>query len=163
MKLEYYITREDYADFSQFYFIKYRLKRYLVGNLMLTTGVIFFIVLTIPSATLSDTAWVAVFILLVYGLTLNQTITSSKNIPMEDGSFLGAKECEFTEAQIMAVDKHSESKYNWSGIKRLEESKKAFYLYTDTLYAILIPKRTFSNETEMDLFRDLVNRKVNGG
>ena len=53
----------------------------------------------------------------------------------------------------MDKDTHTESKYNWDAIVRVDETGDSFYLYTNSYHAIVIPKRTVNKEQEIELTR----------
>ena len=68
---------------------------------------------------------------------------------------------EFSEEYISFRDKDSDGRFQWNAIKSLEEDSKAFYLYLDTIMALLIPKRYFVDKSEEQAFRNYVQSKLN--
>jgi hypothetical protein len=54
---------------------------------------------------------------------------------------------------IIDKDTHTESRYNWDAIVRLAETTEAYYLYTNSYHAIVIPKRAVDKEQEKELIR----------
>lgn len=48
----------------------------------------------------------------------------------------------------------------WSGVKRLRESKDYFFLSLGMGKEIIIPKRAFSIQEEIDVFRKYVNKRI---
>jgi hypothetical protein len=89
------------------------------------------------------------------------SLTRRKSIPKENGSFLGKKVYELSEEYINFSDKESDGRFQWKAIKSLEEDSKAFYLYLDTIMALLIPKRYFVDKSAEQAFRNYVQRKLN--
>ncbi len=160
MKLVVDITREDYADFAKHHFMKNGLRKsiimysiaYIIIQLyfLINYGINLFAI--IFSTVIF---WLTCFLLIYFRLK------STKKIPLKDGSFLSDTEYIFLEEKILYKSKDSEGSLNWSIIKRFDNGKKAFYLYTDSLIAYVIPKRVFQNEEEMIVFRNLVERKIN--
>jgi hypothetical protein len=158
MKLIIDITRQDYADFNKFHFVKTTLKR-TVLTLALTIFVIqlflnreqFDWVLTLFSSTVCG---------LVYYFIINRSLNKTKHIPDHDGAILGQKELEFLEDKIAYKTPNSEGSSAWTSIKKLEESSKAFYLYMDTNMAMLVPKRVFVHKSDEDAFKEFVQSKI---
>ena len=59
---------------------------------------------------------------------------------------------------IIDRDKLSESKYAWEAIIKKEETRGAFYLYTNSYHAIVIPKRILRDPAERKEIEQLLNR-----
>ena len=56
-----------------------------------------------------------------------------------------------------------ESGFNpWGEISRVQELEKYFIIGVNASDAIILPKRAFKNENEIDGFKDLVSDKING-
>ena len=158
MKLTIDITREDYADYNKFHFVKTRLKRSII--VILATLIIVEIFLNkdkfdLTSTIISSIAGVGMYVFIIY-----RSFNKIKKIPVDGGHILGQKEIEFTEEKYYSKTKNSEGSAEWSTIKSIEENKKSFYLYVDKNMAIMVPKRVFKDETEMNEFRNLVTRKI---
>lgn len=68
---------------------------------------------------------------------------------------------EFSEENISFSDKDSDGRFQWNAIKSFEEDRKAFYLYIDTIMALMIPKRYFVDKSEEQAFRKYVQSKLN--
>jgi hypothetical protein len=54
--------------------------------------------------------------------------------------------------QIINIDKVSTLTCKWQGIVKYAVTKDAFYLYTDPLRAMVIPKRLFNSQAELSEF-----------
>ena len=163
MKLEIEITRQDYVDFNTFIFFKTRVWRTVLTGII---GLVVMQVLINLSRTHIDMGGLIVssaFYIAAYCFLIYRGLLKAKKAPQADGSILGHKVVEFTEDGISAKDKDSQSQYNWSAIKSIEESKKAFYLFIDTNMAMVIPKRSFENEFERQSFTDFSKKKINRG
>lgn len=92
---------------------------------------------------------------------MNRILNKTKSIPDNDGTILGQKEMEFAENKIVYKTANSEGSSDWTTIKKLEESSKAFYLYMDTNMAMLVPKRVFKDKSDEETFKTLVRQKIN--
>ena len=159
MKLTIDISRQDYADFNKFHFIKTKLKRTVITGVL--TIIILQLFLNREQFNLTATIFSSVVCVLVYLFAINRSLKKTKSIPNNDGTILGQKELEFSKDKIIYKTANSEGKSAWTTIKKLEESSKAFYLYMDTNMAMLVPKRVFKDKSEEETFKTLVRQKIN--
>jgi hypothetical protein len=53
----------------------------------------------------------------------------------------------------------SSGNLKWSTLKKFKETKEFFYLYTTSFSAIIIPKRAFNSESDLNAFKSLVVSK----
>jgi hypothetical protein len=163
MKLEVDITRQDYLNYNVYHFIKTQLTQTIIIGLV---GLVILQYamnkdessLNIISLIFSSLLYISIFCVIMY-----YNIHKTRLIPRDDGAFLGKKSYEFLDDHIYFKDKHSEGQIQWSAIKHLGNSKKAFYLGLETNMAIMIPKRHFSDKAEEERFHSLVQGKLNGG
>jgi Ca2+/Na+ antiporter len=158
MKLTIDITREDYSDFNKFHFIKTKLKRSILIGLLTLISMEYFV--NRDHFDLTLTIIISIVCIVVYCWATYQGLNKTKNTPDNDGAILGPKEMEFGDDKISYATKNSQGSYDWTSIKYLRESSKAFYLYVDTNMAMLVPKRTFGNENELEDFRKIISKKV---
>lgn len=159
MKFTYSLTREDYYDFNKFYFIKKKLKSVIIIGIMMLCAFEFFLNLNKfkPWPTLiSSLAWVT-----YYFFHYSHYLNSTKKIPVENGQFLTERTIDFTVDHIREVTSNWESTSSWEIVLKLEESPKSFYLFTDSMAAIFIPKRVFECKADENDFRDFVNKQIN--
>lgn len=66
----------------------------------------------------------------------------------ENQHVLGDAEIVLSETGIIDRDAVSESRYSWDAIVRYAETDDSHYLYTNSYYAIVIPKRAVRTEAE---------------
>lgn len=159
MKLTIDISRQDYADFNKFHFIKTKLKGTVITGVLTVIFLQIFLnreQFNLTATIVSSTAW-----LLMYVLVISRRLNKTKRIPDNDGTILGQKEIEFCEDKIIYKTEKSDGSNAWTTIKKLEESSKAFYLYMDTNVAMVVPKRVFKDKADEDEFKTLVIRKIN--
>lgn len=159
MKLTIDISRQDYADFNKFHFLKTKLKRTLITGAL--TVIILQLFLNREQFDLTATIISSVACILVYVFAINRSLNKTKSIPDNDGTILGQKEMEFAEDKIIYKTANSEGSSDWTTIKKLEESSKAFYLYMDTNMAMLVPKRVFKDKSDEEIFKTLIRQKIN--
>ena len=160
MTLEIEMTRQDYLDYNIYYFLKNRLTPTIVNFLLSLLVLQLFIH---DKKTVSDMNQVIItsaLYLIIYFLSVYYSLYRSKKIPHENGVILGLKAYDFTDEGVAYVDKNNRGQYNWSVVKSINESKKAFYLYIDTEVAIVIPKRYFSDELNKHEFVELVKKNI---
>ena len=62
------------------------------------------------------------------------------------------------------IENYKDIKYDWIHFNKIKEDEKYYFLYPsklkNTLY-LIIPKRVFKDESEEQVFKELVNRKLN--
>ncbi len=159
MKLTIDISRQDYADYNKFHFVKTKLKRTVITGVL--TVFILQVFLNLDQFDLTATIVSSIVSVLVYVFIINMSLNKTKSIPDNDGTILGQKELEFFEDKINYKTVNSEGSNAWTTIKKLEESSKAFYLYMDTNMAMLVPKRFFKDKSDEEAFKTLVRQKIN--
>lgn len=158
MKVTTNITREDYLDFNKFHFVKTRLKQTaLIG--VVTICIVEF-VLNEDHFDLLSTIVSSVVAIALYSFIIYRSISRMKKLPSDNGSILGEKELEFTDEHIAYRTKNAQGTSDWSTITKVAESSRAFYLYMDTNMAIMVPKRAFTNEAELNQFKNIVARNT---
>ena len=158
MKLTIDITREDYADFNKFHFMQTRLNRTILTGVLAV--LILEYILNRDGFDLTATIISSLVCIVFYCWAIYRSLNRTKNIPDNDGTILGPKEMEFGDDKITYSTKNSQGTCEWTSIKYLKESSKAFYLYMDANMAMIIPKRTFMTDTALEDFRKLVGTKV---
>lgn len=78
----------------------------------------------------------------------------------ENRQFLEPAELVISETGILAKDITSETKYNWEAIVRKAETSSCHFLYTNTQFAIVIPKRILVNAQERQELQQLFNQHL---
>ena len=159
MKLQFEITREDYADFNKFDFISTKLKSIILTGIICIVIMLLFInskKIDLIKSIVSTLLFISIYFYIYY-----IELKKSKNIPITNGSILGRKYYEFSNTKIKYKTANSEGLYEWNIAKIIKENKKAFYIYIDKNLAIVIPKRAFKNIDEIDEFRKLVYQNIN--
>jgi hypothetical protein len=163
MKLHTEITRQDYAEYNRYHFFQTKLKKTIFLGLL--TLISIQLILNREHFELVETIVSTIVAITIFIFLLNRNLNKTKNIPDNNGTILGEKEYDFTVNNITYNTKDSKGTIEWSLIKYQKESPTTFYLYTDSIMAIIIPKRYFKNSQELDEFRELISQrieKVNG-
>lgn len=78
----------------------------------------------------------------------------------ENKHVLEACEVGLSSQGIVDKDNESESFYKWDAIVKKAETPHAFYLYTNSYHAIVIPKRALQNEAERAQLQDLFSTNL---
>ncbi len=153
------VTREDYADFNTHLFIKRNLKKYIVLSIVMSLALPFLIT---SKSTPDYFDFMLAFIVynLVFWLLMYNRLRKTKNIPMEGSPALGERKYIISDSEFICENEMVFSKIRWDGIKSVDISKKAIYLFVDTNQAFIIPRRTFSDLIAENEFVELINRKV---
>ena len=66
----------------------------------------------------------------------------------ENHHVLDEAEIVLSESGIVDKDAHSESRYTWDAVVQFAETVDSFYLYTNSYYAIVIPKRAIKDNAQ---------------
>lgn len=69
-----------------------------------------------------------------------------------DGSFTQRQMLRIDEKGVTVTKSDSHQAYEWSAIKELALADRAFYFYLDTNAALVVPKQTFSTDSDAQSF-----------
>ena len=158
MKYTYEITRDDFANFSKFYYFKTRLKKSIITYAAVLIFVQFYLNRTNFDlrATIISTIFMIAVLVWAFYIGFNRV----KKIPLENGTILGFRTLELTQDEIICITDSSSVKVNWSKVKSLENDKQYYYLFVDANSAHIIPKRVFANQDEELAFVTFATGKV---
>lgn len=168
MKIKYNLTEDDYVNFN-IYHLKNSssLKRSIMINRFLTP--LIFLVMPFVLGNISNISfgyWAVIFVLTyilwvvlyeknLYKINKKRIIKMLKENSNE--GLLGEKTLEVDEKQIKSIDKSGESTIYIKTIKNIVEDKEYIFVYTNSVEAIVIPLRAFSNNEDKEKFKALLN------
>lgn len=138
MNLSTEITREDFYEFNRYHFMKTKLKNTIFLGLI--TIVVLQIVLNFNEFDLIPTIVSTITMFLIYPWLVMRSIKKTSNMPDKNGSILGRKNYEFGEEQIKYKTDRSEGQIAWKSITKLGIGRKAYYLYIDSMMALVFPR-----------------------
>jgi len=78
----------------------------------------------------------------------------------ENNHILNQAELEITENGICNKDKDSLIYQKWESVIRFAITKDFFYLYTNSIQALIIPKRLFNSQKEIGEFDKFISERV---
>ncbi len=158
-KIDYEIQREDYSEFNKYHFLKTKLKKTIIS------GSIFLVVLQIflnrDEFNLIPTIISIIVFVFSYFLIIRRSLNRTNKIPLANGKILGKKELIFSDTEIVHSDISSNGTIQWTAIKNIQKGKTAYYLYMDTLMAIVIPYRYFKDNSERKDFENFIEERIN--
>ena len=73
---------------------------------------------------------------------------------------IGPRSIAFEEDKLIAITKYSRLELLWPGFEKLGETKNYFFLFLSVNQAIVLPKRIFNSEEEIEYLRSFINRKL---
>lgn len=79
------------------------------------------------------------------------------------GSLLGKKTLRWGESEWVLESKNKSWTYPYSGLFKLDRTSDAFYIYTDPLNAVIVPKTAFQNDEEMEACLSWLEEKMKSG
>jgi len=168
MHLQYQLTRQEYKDFN--YYTSWsapekrgaRLKYYL-GSLAFYA--LFFVVVSILSkknptipALVIYSIFAVLFMLYLKWRVRRQIERWVDKLVEESGEsrIFSRNELTVTERGIHDKTDDSETTYQWSAILKRVEAYNCYYLYTNSRFALVVPKRVFSSTQERQEFDKLL-------
>ena len=158
MKYSYEITRDDFVNFSKFYYFKTRFKKNIITYVVIIILVQYYLNRNQfdLKATIISVVGIVIAIVLSFYIAFNRV----KQLPSENGTILGLRTIELTENEITCTTDSSSSMVNWSKVRSLEKDDKYYYLFLDTNSAYIIPKHVFANQNEESTFIEFVKSKI---
>jgi YcxB-like protein len=78
----------------------------------------------------------------------------------ENHHLLDETEVTITEENIISIDNSSTTKYSWKSIVRYAVTKDFFYLYINTIQALVIPKRLLKDQREIEELDKFITEKI---
>jgi len=158
-EIETDLTSEDYATYNKHLFNKGKLKKYILFSVIMSL-VLPYIITDYKQPRLSE--FIISFIVFnsIFIGYLYYRLGKTKNIPMRDGTTLGKRKYILQDNEFICEKANAESKIKWSGIKSMDVTSKAIYLFVDTNQAFIIPKRSFADIQAQNEFLETVNRKI---
>lgn len=78
----------------------------------------------------------------------------------ENYHFLYDTETTFTNTGILSIDKLSTTTYSWDSIVKFVVTKEYFYLYISSIQGLIIPKRLFASQKEIEGFEKFITEKI---
>ncbi len=79
---------------------------------------------------------------------------SIRNVISKNQTFAGDRELEINDDLVILHSKLSRTEYQFSAFIKLEEINDYYFIYTDKMVAIVIPKRTIGSKEFIELFRE---------
>ena len=163
MEINIDLTRDDYADFNKYWFLKKELKK----RIYLLIIVAFFLPLVINGGRPFDlmTYLITVIIAgLVFGLIYFGGMTLAmkriKKLPSDNGSILGIKKFMITDEGLIEESESNKNLQKWKSIKSVETNKNSVFIFVDKIAAYIIPKRFFKDETEQQNFIKTIEERM---
>ena len=172
MTLNYTITKEDYVSYYTYMYWDEPLRKRKRINNILKQASIFFLVIAILFFTnvhgVLNLFSLPIFLLII-GSTLLPLFTGKIQLakqaadiadnPDNDSIF---KKITLTILEDVLIVKSEmiESKFNWKGFTKKTEIDKYYYLFQNTMQAIIIPKRAFTNNEEKLAFDKILSRNL---
>lgn len=160
IRFGFQLTREEYFRFN--YYTAWASPQRRPYRLRYFARVIFFysaVALLYLISRQSPLFWIDITVFVVVGLIylLLTPILIRWSVRRKVADILSRKENQhvlenaeiiLSESGIIDRDAVSESKYSWDAIVRYAETEDSHYLYTNSYYAIVIPKRVIPTETD---------------
>lgn len=75
----------------------------------------------------------------------------------DNKAILGHQTISLTPEHLFVKTPGSESKYTWASIDKIVQNDKYIFLYISSISAIVVPKKAFSTENELQEFVEYVN------
>lgn len=172
MIIKYTLTKDDYVNYYTYMGwdapdqkkkkIRYYLRQLMINGVFI--AVIFY----------SDLFRFKPMLLYVYAgililIVTTQIFTARSNIAKQaekftenenNQSIFSEKIIEIDDSGIAAKDLYAESKYQWQAFIRKEENEHYYFLFLNSLQALIIPKRAFKQPEEKIKFEKLLTHHL---
>jgi len=164
MEITIDLTREDYADFNKYWFLKKGLKKRIYVVIIFAFGLPFFANSEQPFEMMFYLLSVLFYgmmfgILYLGGLYL--MIYRTKKLPSDNGSILGKKKYTITDEGLIEESENNVNIQKWNGIKSIEMNNTSIFIFVDNIAAYMIPKRFFNSVNDQENFVKLIKEKIN--
>jgi hypothetical protein len=164
MKIEANITRKDYGEFNQYYFLK---KGIIARNkwlfLLLFLFILFlrnirnnFDILSFVKDIFID----IVLFLIFYKILLYVVVKIAEKTSINNGAVIGKRTFTLTEEELIEESNVNRNYQKWSSILSLDENKNLIFLFIDNNVAYIIPKRDFKDKNEEELIKNYIRIKI---
>ena len=163
MEINIDLTRDDYADFNKYWFLKKGLKKriYLVIivafglPLVINSGRPFEIMTYLSTVVIAGLVFGLIYL---GGLTL--AMKRTKKLPSDNGSILGKKKFIITDEGLIEESESNKNLQKWKGIKSVESNDNSVFIFVDNIAAYIIPKRFFKDVTEQHSFIKTIDDRI---
>lgn len=163
MKISTTITREDYAMLNKYWFKKNFSKK-LIIYIALVLGLYFYLNYDSTPFNYNDVIGLVIILLFFAGLyfgIMKLIESNSKKMPADKGLILGKKKISLTEDGIIEESELAKSTIKWEAIKSVEGTKELILIFLESNVALVIPKRDFEIESDIEKFLAIINKKTN--
>jgi hypothetical protein len=164
MEITIDLTREDYADFNKYWFLKKGLKKRIYVVIIFAFGLPFFANSEQPFELITYLLSVLIYGImfgLLYLGGLYSMMNRTKKLPSDTGSILGKKKFTITDEGLIEESENNVNIQKWNGIKSIEMNKRSIFIFVDSIAAYMIPKRFFNSVNDQEHFVKLIKEKIN--
>ena len=163
MEINIELTRKDYADFNQYWFLKTKLRSRIY--IIISFALVFALVLNVGedfslTQFLIDTIIFGLPFAAIYFILILIGLRATGKMPSEKGSVLGKKKFIIEEEGLVEETEFNRNVQKWNGIMEIDENKNAILIFVDNMAAYIIPKRFFKNEDEKVNFLAALKEKT---
>jgi hypothetical protein len=88
-------------------------------------------------------------------LHANRIINSGKNADM-----IGHREIRFENERLVATTSSSHTEILWKAFEKVSETKEHFFLFIAVNQSIIVPKRSFETQAEVETFKKFITNKI---
>ena len=169
MEFEYEITKEDFLAFNLYHAkhsetVKNALfkQRFIVPIIFLFLPFVFywitgeFLIEVSIGFMLISILWLVFYPKYFYGY-IKRNVSKVLNEGSSD-NLLGKRVFVITEDGFIEKSKAGETKVHWSGIEKVEENEKYYFLFYSVISAYIIPKRDLPDKDTQEEFKQALRK-----
>jgi len=164
MEISVELSQKDYSSYLRYYFL-----RKVIKKIMLVIGVIIIVSTILSSigkpfeiasflADLFSTLISMIFLVLILGLVFGVLI---RFMPMTDAKKMGKRKYTINREGIAVETETSSIFQKWTGIVGIEQNKDLILLFVTGIGALIIPKRYFESQDQLNSFIAEINENKN--
>jgi len=172
ISIKYSITKEDYINYYTFVMWdapekkKSRLKYYLrqAGINILVIAVLFY-----TDIFQYNKLYLYIYLAILLVATILQILSARTNVRKQAEKIAASENnrsiflethSDISEAGITLKDEVSETNFQWRAFVKKQENDEYYFLFTNSIQAIIFPKRIFKSAEEKSQFQKLLSQQL---
>lgn len=163
MTVSFKLTEDDYFNYSWFCIKKEALTA-CIWYILIFCVLVYIVLVEFRSASTSGSF--ATFTIFIFSLALLRMLHAwskpgmKKRVRKRLKGELGPMTVTFEEESVLLSYKFGESRFKWNLVESMKESPGYLYVFRTVNDAIIIPKRIFTGDQDLQDLKSLIERKL---
>ncbi len=164
MEINVDLTRDDFADFYNYYYLNRGLKKRIYIAIFIAFAIPLVVNNNMPFELFGYLRAVILTGLIfgaIYFGAMIILLKSTRILPSKNGSILGKKTFTITESGLLEESDSNTNLQKWQGIQSVESNDNSIFIFVDKIAAYVIPKRYFKDPNQQIEFVSIIKGKIN--